>query len=382
MSLTAHGRRYDLDWLRVIAFGLLIFYHVGMFYVEWGWHVKSAHSSQDAHWLMMLLNPWRLSLLFLISGVAFRFFSDKQSTLKVTAIRSYRLFIPIVFGMAVIVMPQAYFELTAKGEIDMGILRFWKIYLNGPEVYSVHIPTWNHLWYIVYLFVYGLLLAPFLPLMKWVSRETSNSIISTLFRPPLSVLVLIPIPFLIYRFTLVPNFPTTHNLFSDWANHANSLSFFLLGYFIAKSRTFWASLDKVLPLAIISAVVSGCVLSFIWADWDNFSTSVNDWQLNTARAGRVIYAWLAIASLLGLAQRYLNKPSKTLSYLNEAVFPYYILHQTLIVTAGFYLTHLKLGVWTEFAGVMGSTIIGCVLFEPIIRNLKPIRPFFGMKFRR
>ena len=69
----AFPRRYDLDWLRIIAFGLLIFYHTGMFYVTWGWHVKSVHVGTGAEWAMMLLNPWRLALLFFISGVALRF---------------------------------------------------------------------------------------------------------------------------------------------------------------------------------------------------------------------------------------------------------------------------------------------------------------------
>ena len=39
------GRQYYLDWLRVIAFGILIFYHVGMFYVTWDWYLKSRYSS-------------------------------------------------------------------------------------------------------------------------------------------------------------------------------------------------------------------------------------------------------------------------------------------------------------------------------------------------
>src|SRR5580692_1302031 len=63
-------RRYDLDWVRIGAFMLLIFYHVGMYYVTWDWHVKSPHASSAIEPLMMLTSPWRLSLLFLVSGVA------------------------------------------------------------------------------------------------------------------------------------------------------------------------------------------------------------------------------------------------------------------------------------------------------------------------
>ena len=63
-------RRYDLDWLRIIAFGLLILYHCGMFYVTWDWHVKSRAASDAIEPLMMLTSPWRLTLLFVVSGAA------------------------------------------------------------------------------------------------------------------------------------------------------------------------------------------------------------------------------------------------------------------------------------------------------------------------
>ena len=71
LALSVPERRIDLDWLRIAAFGLLIFYHVGMFYVTWDWHVKSSHASQIIEPLMRLSNPWRLTLLFIISGYLF-----------------------------------------------------------------------------------------------------------------------------------------------------------------------------------------------------------------------------------------------------------------------------------------------------------------------
>jgi len=66
----ASARRYDLDWLRIFAFGLLILYHVGMYYVSWDWHVKSPFASTTLEPLMMLSSPWRLALLFFVSGCA------------------------------------------------------------------------------------------------------------------------------------------------------------------------------------------------------------------------------------------------------------------------------------------------------------------------
>ncbi|MEM6864355.1 MAG: glucan biosynthesis protein, partial [Bacteroidota bacterium] len=49
-------RRYDIDWLRVIVFGLLIFYHVGMFFVPWDWHIKNNIIYDWLRWPMLFLN--------------------------------------------------------------------------------------------------------------------------------------------------------------------------------------------------------------------------------------------------------------------------------------------------------------------------------------
>jgi len=99
-------RRYDLDWLRVIVFGLLILYHIGMFYSTWGYHVKSVHASETVESLMKLINPWRLTLLFFISGIAIRFAIDKQPLIKFTFNRSILLLIPIIFCIHTIIAPQ------------------------------------------------------------------------------------------------------------------------------------------------------------------------------------------------------------------------------------------------------------------------------------
>ena len=165
--ITANTRRYDLDWLRVMAFGLLIFYHIGMFFNSEGWHAKSLHMNDSVDPFMWLSSPWRLSLLFLISGVALRFAVDKASSASGFAGKRFmRLFVPLVFGMIVIVPPQAYFELLGKGEINPGYMAFYGEYLSFNQSYSIDVPTWNHLWYLVYMLVYTLLVVPLMPLVR------------------------------------------------------------------------------------------------------------------------------------------------------------------------------------------------------------------------
>lgn len=375
----AHRRRYDLDWLRVIAFGLLIFYHVGMFYVTWGWHVKSAYASPAAEPLMMLLNPWRLALLFFISGVALRFASDKLGAVRFAGERAWRLGVPIVFGMVVVVAPQSYFELRQAGAIEPGYLAFWREYLALEQTFSMITPTWNHLWYVVYLLVYALLLAPFLPLLRRFADGAGGRAFAWLTGGPVRLLLVVTLPFILYRFTLDPVFPETHALFGDWANHAHCFTILMIGYFAAKNDRFWSAVDRTLPWALGVSVTLGVGLSVAWANWEAVSATA---ALNPLRVLRIVYAWSVIVALLGLAQRFLNRPSPALTYLTGAVFPYYILHQTIIVAAGYYLTQLHLGVGVEFALVMTATVGGCALLhEFVIRRVVPLRPLFGMKVR-
>ena len=166
-QLTMNRRLVELDWLRVLAFGLLIFYHVGMLYAEgWGWHYKSTYSSKFLTNIMLWSNQWRMSLLFLISGAAVSFLIVKQSRWSFFHQRVPRLLLPLVFGVVVIVVPQVYVEGHSKGLIDVpNYWQFWYAYLdqnslefaNAKTLGNLHL-TWNHLWFLPYLLVYTLLM--------------------------------------------------------------------------------------------------------------------------------------------------------------------------------------------------------------------------------
>ena len=117
-------RHYALDWLRIIVFILLIFYHIGMYFNTEGWHAKSVHANDAMEPLMWLSSPWRLPLLFFISGVAIRFLGDKLGAGRFALDRSWRLFPVILFGMYVIVAPQTYAELRSAGVIEPGFIDF------------------------------------------------------------------------------------------------------------------------------------------------------------------------------------------------------------------------------------------------------------------
>lgn len=382
-TIQPSARRYDLDWLRIIAFGLLVFYHVGMFYVPWDWHVKSVHAGSGAEPLMRLSSPWRLSLLFFISGVAFAYLHDKAgSAWRFASERAGRLFPVIVFGMLVVVMPQTYFQLREMGEIEPGILAFWPRYITGWEIAGIEVPTWNHLWYVVYLFVYALILAPVLGLLKAFGRGP-GALLGRLWASrfgPVALIVLPFIPMMAYRIFLVPHFETTHNLTEDWANHAISFTFLIYGVFAARSERFWAAVDRTLPLALGATLTLAAVLTPVWIFWDALlDRPVELWA---ARTGRVLYAWAMILTLLGLARRFLSGDGPVRRYLTEAIFPVYILHQTITVAAGYALTRLGYGVWQEFVLLTATTFAGSFAGFEIARRTPVLRQLMGLKSKQ
>ena len=376
-------RRHDLDWLRIIAFGLLILYHVGMFFVPWDWHVKSTHANPDPRYAMLLLNPWRLALLFFISGVAIRYLSDKLGAGRFALDRTWRLLPVIVFGMLVVVMPQTWAQLRQAGAIDEGMLAFWPRYLTAGEIDGIIVPTWNHLWYVVYLFVYCLLLSPFIPLMRRLCDSCLARAMQVLNRPVTGLILLatIPVlPFLAYEFWLTPQFPTTHNLVWDWANHAHRFTILLMGYAAARNENFWRAADRMLPFALGYAFVFAAV--FGWALYRPDEAWAGQAWLADLVFGpaRILYAWMMILALIGLARRYLSGDGPVRRYLTDAVFPYYILHQTITVLTGYWIAPMGLNVWVEFAILVSVTAAGCAAGYEIVRRIPLLRPVMGLKW--
>ena len=100
---TTSNREYGLDWLRVAAFAVLIFYHSGMMFVPWEFHIKNHETRDTLTRIMLFFNRWRLPLLFFISGCGVVFSLRRRELAKFAAERVRRLLIPLVFGMFVII---------------------------------------------------------------------------------------------------------------------------------------------------------------------------------------------------------------------------------------------------------------------------------------
>jgi surface polysaccharide O-acyltransferase-like enzyme len=237
-------------------------------------------------------------------------------------------------------------------------------------------PTWNHLWYLAYVLVYILLSLAVLPWLKRVPESRIWQAVST--RPLVIVFVLI-LPFVGTETWLSPIFPTTHDLINDWANHAHRFMIFLIGFFAAKDARFWDSVARVWKFAPILAILAWLVLQNgeDVSDWSGqFLSGTSQRFLFSYMA--ILYAWSCILILLGFSQRFLNRKSPLLRYLTGAIFCYYVLHQTITVVAGYYLTEYRLGVAVESALVLAITVAGCVLGYELIRRIPKVGILFGV----
>ena len=232
--------------------------------------------------------------------------------------------------------------------------------------------------------IYTVILAPFAKPLAKLMQGAGARVTHVAFGSKFSVLWLIflpVLPHLIYRIFLDQIFPTTHDVVSDWANHAHSFTFLITGFVLAKDEAFWSAIARGRKALWVLAIVLGTGLTLTWNNWDAVvEAEIFLWP---ARFGRVFFIWIVIASLLASAQRYLNRPSRALSYMTEAIFPWYILHQTLTIMAGYWLTRQGLPVGVEFAGVCLATFSGCLFIHEIfIRRVNFIRTLFGLKLRK
>ena len=363
-------RRYDVDWMRNIAFLLLIFYHVGMYYVaDWDWHVKSAQQSTLLQDVMILTNQWRMSLLFFISGMALSLYCLRRtpSPQSLLRVRSQRLLMPLLLGMLVVVPPQVYYELLEQQRLSAGYAPFYLAYLQGGDF------TWNHLWFLPYLWCYSLL---------WIVIEPGLSRLSTRLdkTPAWHAYIFVILTTMLIWLALRRHFPTTHDLVNDWYSHAKYLFAFLCGSLLVRLPKIWDGIRRARWALLISALLAYGVIiaenhgypaldeTLVQIPWVRFCIgavlSVNHW------------GWLLAA--VGFSAQHLNAPSGLLRYLTPAILPMYVLHQTLIVIFAVWLRDASLSVGWESLIIIMSTIGTCLLGYEIVKRVNLLRWLFGM----
>ena len=383
MTTATPSRLPFLDGLRLAAFALLIPYHVGMYYVSWDWHVKSATPHPGLEPFMLLTSPWRLGLLFFVAGAACQGLMARRGTWGVWRDRSRRLLWPLLFGMAVIVVPQAYFEVLTRVPDqlpgDGGYLDFWAAYLQGGRYCRgqdcMSVPTWNHLWFLPYLWLYacmGALLAP--RLARWFGAARPRWLAN-----PWAWCLLPLLPLAAARVGLLSAFPSTHDLVGDLYNHAQYGWLFALGWAVRTpaGSAFWAhALRARWALLGVALLAWGATVAY----FQTYDVAPPPEGLRMAM--RVVWAgmsWWAIAAACGWAQRAFQRESPLLRAWSAAVFCLYVLHQSVIVLLAMALKPVGLPWGLEAVLLIVLTTSICALAYALLRHVPVLRVLVGIE---
>ncbi len=369
------GRQYFLDWLRVLAFAYLVFFHTGMMFVEWPFHIESGHDSEFLKSIMISTTTWRLDLLFLVSGVAISFMMTKMTIKGFLWQRVIKLFIPFVFACAVILPAQPYFEALQKGLIEPGLWVFWTtkyFHFTWLEGMLTPWPTYNHMWYVLYLFLYTILLVP---LIAFINSNTGVSFLSSLENWITKGARVLWAPYVIYLsvFFYTGHNDITHAVWDDWFGHFVYAYILALGLIFVRMPRVWKVYEDVRYISLAMALVTYGIL-MIKYNW-NTPLDVIQWDLM-----EMLMKWSWVATLIGFARHYLNYTNDFLRYTNSIVYPFFILHQTVIIIIGYYIIDWGMNGFFEFIAIaIGTILISLTLIELVIKKYNILRLLFGLK---
>lgn len=371
-------RHYGMDWLRIAAFGLLILYHIGMYFVPWGWHVKIAEPLDWVQVPMLATNSWRLPLLFLVSGYASAaLFAKLGGSGAFVRSRSARLLIPLVFGILIVIPPQPWIELVTQHGYAKSLGAFWTgDYFRFGTLDGIVLPTWQHLWFVVYLWVYTLIAAA---VLAWVPERLRAKAADGAARwlGGWGLLVL-PLAWWLLLLGLFPGHDETHALFDDGPSHLHYLMPFFVGWLLRVRPELFAAVARWWRISLGVAVVAFAVVAGIMYLWLS-GARPPEWGQLPFDIAHQVQGWATIVALVGIADFYWNRDHPQRAMLAEAVFPFYIIHQTIIVIVGWYLLRGEVAALPSFLILVAATVTGCWLFYWIGRNIDWLRPLIGLQ---
>ncbi len=346
-------RRYDVDWLRTVALGLLIIYHIVISFQPWAKAIGFIQNDESLEWLwipMSALNVWRIPLLFMVSGMGARFAMERRDWKQFLSDRAMRILLPLVFGIFFICPIADYLVKNYYG-LEAG-----------------YTPNAGHLWFLINIFLYviyflstmwALTAYPENPFLRFISRS--------LRRP--WVIFAAAIPLMLEASLVDPeyyaSFPTPHG-------HFVGMICFIMGFtFVCLKDDFWRAVQKV-KLSALGFAFSLFLVRLLVFEIVNVPKFLVAFES---------MCWML--AVLGYGSAYLNKPSGVLTYFSKAVYPAYIIHFPIQYAITYYLIPLSLPAILKLGILLIGTFGACLLiYEFILRRMKWIRPLFGMKLNR
>ena len=384
-DLVIKRRRADLDWLRIIAFGLLVYYHSAIAFMPGGIPmIQNAEVSQPLQVVAGFLHEFRLALLFLISGVGVSFALRRRNRAQFMRERATRLLVPLVFGVLVIVPPMIFLEKQFIGAFSGSFAEFYpKFFTEG--VYPGGNLSWHHYWFLFYLYLYCIVGWPIFAYLKGAAGRRQLARWSRRLSRATWLYIAI-MPLAVVEILLRAWFPGFPDLIHDWANFSHWFMIFTAGFLLASSRPLLDRTQQLrgLSLALATTAAATMFAEFWRPEVGHFTPLVNE-QTDIGTyvwfcVLRVSNVWFWLLACLGYAGRYLQRPGRVLTYLNGAVYPLFCLHLTVIVALEYVIVPLDWSILTKYLVITTATIVVSLGgYELLSRRMAWLRPLLGLK---
>jgi surface polysaccharide O-acyltransferase-like enzyme len=370
------ARKTELDALRVITVLGVFFYHSLRFFNVGDWHVKNAARLGSIDMFLKFFEIWGMPLLFVISGAGAFYSLRRRTAAAFLKDKVLRLLVPLAVSIPTHIAWQVYLERRTHGAFAGSFARFYPRYFDGFYSLGGNF-AWSglHLWYLEMLF---LLLLILLPLLAWLRRGGGRSLMPWLasrFDFPGGPLVL-AVPIALAMALPDPQFFWSARIFGGWSL-LGFVVFLLNGFFLVSDERLYGRARRVFG-ATLAGAISLTVVLVVWFGHNGepvFGSPSYRWFL----AAFGLNAWLWVLAWLGFGARRLSRPRAILLPLNEAVLPFYILHQTVLLTIGAAIVPLAWPIGLKWAAIAVPSFAVCAaLYMGLIRGNGPLRLLFGM----
>lgn len=340
-----------------------------MFFNGWEYHIKNNVKVESLHPLMSFLHCWRMPLLFFISGIGTYFALRKRSIRNYVKERHIRLAIPLVLGMFILVAPQVYIERIDQYD---SFFDFYPHFTDG--VYPTGNFSWHHLWFICYLLICSMLALPVFIFMKSEKGKKVYAFLEKVLAKKGAFTILF-IPLLISQIILKPYFPEeTHALVDDWATFTYSFIYFIYGFILLSSSKI---VQQIFRQRHLHLAISAIATFMMFAGLDLFAP--NEIKKQVWDISAMVMSWFLSLAIIGYAQKYLNFNNKFRKIANEAIYPFYLLHQPVLIILGYQMMNLEMNTLLKAIYLTLSTLFVVIAIYIPIRKINLLRFIFGMR---
>lgn len=401
------GRRYELDWLRVlIIIGLIPFHAIGLYAIAIDTYIAGGQANTLADLISTFFVLWPMSLLFLVAGAGTWFALGARTPRQYVRERLLRLFIPFLFATLVIIPIQVYAVLHTYPQLlklnivpdiqlqgDESFFEFYLPYLGGYLYFLTHFSSmreaifWGHIWFIPRLLFYALAT---LPLLLWLRSRPGHRFtdrLAGLFVMPgstmlLGVAIVLPriISAALYRLDIFITGSANWDSYNLWTQLVVFLIFFLVGYFFYLAPQMLQAVRRDGTVALAIGILVFALLQTPIGHMASISEVTPAGILMTIL--RSASEWLLVVGVLNVGLRFFAFSNTLLHYLNEAAYPLYVIHMPVLILVGLPIINWDI---PRLAALVIIVVAGLALtlgiYEFGIKRVGVLRMLFGLKPR-